>query len=322
MDQPWNLPENQATPHSAYLNRRNWLKKMGLLAVGGAAIGGGAYWYLNQGTDEEIIAAGQLAEREPIDWTNVAMNERFADAGREQSSLAQVARYCNFYEFSQTKGVWAYIDDFEPLPWKVEITGEVRRPVELDVDDILRTFPLEQRVLRHRCVETWAMVVPWIGFPLKALVDRVEPLPNARYVKFVSFFRPEQASRQNYGSFPWPYTEGLTLAEATNDLAFVAVGMYGQPLLKQNGAPIRLVLPWKYGFKSSKSIVRIEFTSEQPMTFWNMLAPHEYGFEANVDPEIPHPRWSQASEWMLGTRERFPTQLYNGYGEWVANLYQ
>jgi sulfoxide reductase catalytic subunit YedY len=165
------------------------------------------------------------------------------------------------------------------------------------------------------------MVVPWTGFPLAELLRRVEPLPAARYVRFVTFDRPQQAGRMAQRGLPWPYTEGLTLAEATNELALVAVGMYGHPLLKQHGAPVRLVVPWKYGFKSAKSLVRIELTDRQPATFWNTLSPHEYDFWANVDPEVPHPRWSQASERMLGTGDRRPTQIYNGYGDWVARLY-
>jgi sulfoxide reductase catalytic subunit YedY len=166
------------------------------------------------------------------------------------------------------------------------------------------------------------MVVPWVGFPLRELIRRAEPLPSARFVRFVSFLRPEQASRQQYSAYPWPYNEGLTLAEATNELAFLATGMYGHPLLKQHGAPVRLVLPWKYGFKSAKSLVRIELTAQQPETFWNTLGPNEYDFWANVDPDVPHPRWSQRTERMLGTNERFDTQPFNGYGQWVTQLYR
>jgi sulfoxide reductase catalytic subunit YedY len=187
---------------------------------------------------------------------------------------------------------------------------------------VVRAFPLEERLYRHRCVEAWAMAVPWTGFPLAALLKQAEPQPGARYVRFESFDRPAETSRQSGRSDPWPYTEGLTLAEATNELAFIATGMYGHALLKQHGAPVRLVVPWKYGFKSAKSIVRIELTAEKPATFWNTVSPHEYGFEANVDPAVPHPRWSQAAERMLGTREVRETQRFNGYGEWVGNLYR
>jgi sulfoxide reductase catalytic subunit YedY len=218
--------------------------------------------------------------------------------------------------------VWRYIDRFEPEPWTVEVAGLCARPRTYDLDSLLRTFPLEERVYRHRCVEAWAMVVPWAGFPLRELIRRASPLPEARFVRFLSFHRPAEASRQAASSDPWPYTEGLTLEEATNELTFLATGMYGHPLLKQHGAPIRLVVPWKYGFKGAKSIVRIEFTGQQPATFWNTLQPNEYDFWANVDPEVPHPRWSQRTEWMLDTRERFDTVVYNGYGRWVGRLYR
>jgi sulfoxide reductase catalytic subunit YedY len=198
----------------------------------------------------------------------------------------------------------------------------VAKPRTYDLDDLVRAFPLEERIYRHRCVEAWAMVVPWTGFPLASLLRKAEPLPEAKYVRFVSFYRPREASRQSGPSMPWPYNEGLTLAEATNELTFLATGMYGHPLLKQHGAPVRLVVPWKYGFKSAKSIVRIELTARQPATFWNTLMPQEYDFEANVNPAVPHPRWSQEQERLLGTGETRTTLLYNGYGGQVAKLYR
>jgi sulfoxide reductase catalytic subunit YedY len=241
---------------------------------------------------------------------------------RPPTDEVETARYCNFYEFSFDKLVWRHVEGFQPVPWTLEVTGLVARPRSYDLDDLLRAFSLEERVYRHRCVETWAMVVPWTGFPLAELLKKAEPLPEATHVRFVSFDRPDEAPQMRQRRNPWPYNEGLTLAEATNDLALIATGMYGHPLLKQNGAPVRLVVPWKYGFKSAKSIVRIELTSERPATFWNTLAPHEYGFEANVEPHVPHPRWSQQRERMLGTNEMRATRLYNGYGEWVAHLYR
>jgi sulfoxide reductase catalytic subunit YedY len=214
------------------------------------------------------------------------------------------------------------VKPFQPVPWTLEVGGLVGKPRTFDLEDLLRAFPLEERIYRHRCVEAWAMVVPWTGFPLAALLRQVEPLPSARFVRFVSFERPSEASHQKDRSQPWPYTEGLTLAEASNELAFLATGMYGHPLLKQHGSPVRLVVPWKYGFKSAKAIVRIELTAEQPATFWNTLMPHEYDFWANVNPTVPHPRWSQEKERLLGTGETRPTQRYNGYAEWVAHLYR
>ncbi len=301
------------------VSRRNWLGITGALA--GVAVAGGAWLYaFRRGTDEEVLAAGQTGLSSHPGYP-ARTNPAFASGGRPLTEEAAAARYCNFYEITGGKDVYRYIENFKTDPWTIEVTGAVRNPKTYDMDAIHNTFTLEERVYRHRCVEAWAMVVPWTGFPLAELIRAADPLSDARYVKFVSFFDPQVATRQRLSHFPWPYTEGLTLAEATNPLAFVATGMYGHPLLKQHGAPIRLVIPWKYGYKSCKSIVRIELTRERPSTFWNSLQPNEYGFQSNVNPNIPHPRWSQAEERMLGTDERYPTRLYNGYEEWVAELY-
>jgi sulfoxide reductase catalytic subunit YedY len=231
------------------------------------------------------------------------------------------AVYTNFYEFSSDKDVWEKVGKFQPHPWTVEASGLVANPQKFAIEDLIAKMPIEERLYRHRCVEAWAMAVPWTGFPLKRLIELVEPKSNATHVKFTTFFRPEQARRQILQSEPWPYTEGLTIKEAMNELAFMAVGIYGHELPKQHGAPIRLVLPWKYGYKSIKSIVNIEFSDLQPATFWNIRIPQEYDFLANVNPNISHPRWSQASEKMLGTGDRYATQMYNGYASYVSNLY-
>jgi sulfoxide reductase catalytic subunit YedY len=322
MSESWNAPQREVTPQSeATLSRRRWLGRIALGGVALAAAGTGLGWALRPGSDAEVLAPEQ--EGAPGSGLYPARRHRlFRDAGRPLTEETEAARFTNFYEFTRTKAVWRYIGAFQPSPWQVEVTGLVAKPRTYDIDDLLAAFPLEERIYRHRCVEAWAMVVPWTGFPLAALLRKAEPLPEARFVRFVSFDNAAQASRQSDRSMPWPYTEGLTLAEAGNELAFVATGMYGHPLLKQHGAPVRVVVPWKYGFKSGKSIVRIELTARQPATFWNTLAPHEYDFEANVNPEVPHPRWSQASERMLGTGERRATLLYNGYGEWVGKLYR
>ncbi len=334
MTHPANLPERDATPEKVSLSRRRVLKTLGLAGLG-LVVGGAAWWWLDDAPDEEILAAGRwwLDEGEVAEDGSGRVRlaglsafparqaPRFAQADRPLTREAAAARYGNFYEFSSGKRVWRPARALRPAPWTLEVGGLVARPRTFDLDDLLRRFPLEERVYRHRCVEAWAMVVPWTGFPLAELVRRVEPLPAARYLRFVSFDRPQEASRLEDRSLPWPYTEGLTLAEATNELTLLAVGMYGHPLLRQHGAPVRLVVPWKYGFKSAKSIVRIEFTDHRPATFWNTLSPDEYDFEANVDPAVPHPRWSQSSERLLGTGERRPTVRYNGYGEWVARLY-
>jgi methionine sulfoxide reductase catalytic subunit len=204
----------------------------------------------------------------------------------------------------------------------VKIDGLVEQPVELGIDDILKRVTLEERLLRHRCVEAWAMTVPWTGFPLKALLDIARPQGGAKYVKFETFLNAGIAPGQKQTWYPWPYTEGLTIAEAGNDLAFMVTGAYGKPLANVFGAPIRLALPWKYGFKHIKSITRISLVEQRPKSFWEALQPSEYGFWANVNPEVPHPRWSQATEELIGTGKRVPTQLYNGYGEFVAHLYK
>jgi sulfoxide reductase catalytic subunit YedY len=198
----------------------------------------------------------------------------------------------------------------------------VEQPQELDIEEIVRKIPIEERLYRHRCVEAWSMDVPWSGFPLKALLDLARPLGSARYVRFETFMNPDEAPEQAQTWYPWPYVEGLTMAEATNELTFLVTGMYGKPVPKQNGAPLRLAVPWKYGFKSIKSIVSFTFTDKRPVSFWEQIQASEYGFWANVNPEVPHPRWSQASERVLGTNEMVPTQLYNGYGEFVADLYK
>lgn len=318
MPADWNLPEREVTPESALLSRRRWIKRAGIGAIGLGVAGAGYWWW--RGSDEEILARGQ-AESAEVDLFPAELNPEFDDAGRAMTVEATAARHTNFYEFAATKDAWRYVGAFKPQPWKLEIGGLVARPRTLDFDQLMRLLPLEERIYRHRCVETWAMVVPWTGFPLARLLALVEPLPEAKFVRFVSFQRPREARRQQSSSEPWPYMEGLTLAEAANELAFIATGMYGHPLLKQHGAPIRLVVPWKYGFKSAKSIVRIELTADQPATFWNTLVPREYAFEANVNPDVPHPRWSQKRERMLGTGESFTTKIYNGYGEWVGKLY-
>jgi sulfoxide reductase catalytic subunit YedY len=321
MSEPWNLPEREITPEKAALSRRRWLKGVGLGALALGAGGVAAWWrWLRPGSDAEVLGASPY-DAPGQDLYPAARSDRFADVDRPLTKEAEAARYTNFYEFSSSKYVWKEIKTFRPVPWAVEVTGLVAQPRTYDIDDLLRAFPLEERVYRHRCVETWAMAVPWTGFALADLLKRAEPLPAARFVRFVSFHDPQQAGGQKNRSQPWPYNEGLTLAEATNELAFIATGMYGHPLLKQHGAPVRLVVPWKYGFKSAKSVVRVELTDEQPATFWNTMAPHEYAFEANVNPDVPHPRWSQRTEHMLGSGEERSTQLYNGYGEWVAKLY-
>ncbi len=318
----WRFPDRLATPESVYLkavSRRSYLKLVGAGALLATGVLPGCSMPVSE---EEFSKNPKNFEFSDVDRQvyPVSSNPEFKlDRAITEEHIA--AQYNNFYEFSEAKDdIWKRVGGFKPRPWTVEIKGLVKNPQIIDVDDLLKTMPLEERLYRHRCVEAWAMAVPWTGFPLKVLVKNVEPLSTARYLRFTSFHAPNIAMGQR-GYGPWPYTETLTLAEAMNDLALLATGVYGHPLPKQHGAPIRLVTPWKYGFKSIKSIVSIEFMAEQPTTFWNTMAPAEYDVVANVNPRIPHPRWSQATERMLGTDQRFPTQLFNGYTPWVGSLY-
>jgi len=218
--------------------------------------------------------------------------------------------------------VWQAVGRFKTRPWQVQVGGLVEKPGVYDIEDLIRQMPLEERTYRMRCVEAWAMVVPWYGFPLRELMKTVMPKSGAKFVKFTSFLDPEVAPGQKrHADMPWPYTEGLTLDEAANELSFLAIGIYGHTLPGQHGGPVRLVVPWKYGYKSIKSVVAIEFTDQRPASFWNKAIPDEYGYEANVDPDVPHPRWSQRREKMLGTGEIYATQKFNGYGEQAAYLY-
>jgi sulfoxide reductase catalytic subunit YedY len=242
-------------------------------------------------------------------------------AGRAITPEADATTYNNFYEFGTDKSIWRAAQRLPTSPWQVEFAGMVDKPRTMDLDDILKQVSQEERIYRHRCVETWAMTVPWTGFPLKSLVALAGPTASAKYIAFESLVDPKVMPGVRSSYFTWPYNEGLTLEEANNDLAFMVTGMYGKPLPKQDGAPLRLAVPWKYGFKSAKSIVKVTFTDKQPDTFWSEIQPSEYGFWANVNPAVPHPRWSQATEMLLGTSERVPTQIWNGYGEFVASMY-
>ncbi len=293
----WEIPERLATPEHVYLNRRQFLKS-------GAALAGSA-------------ALGQAAA------PGVKRNPKYT-LDRPLSDEFPATHYNNYYEFTvQKDGVWRLAERFQTRPWQIEVSGLVEKKLKLDVDELVRKMPLEERLYRHRCVEAWAMAVPWTGFPMKAFLDFVKPLSSANFVHMVSFYRPgETPGVISQPFYPWPYFEGLSLAEASNELTFLVTGMYGHDLPKQNGAPIRLALPWKYGFKSIKGIVKFEFMAKQPQNFWHMAVPNEYDFWANVNPKVPHPRWSQAYETMIGTNERRPTLPYNGYGEYVAHLYQ
>lgn len=321
---PWDLPESRHTDASIYHDRqrrrREFLRDLGLSATGIA--GAFSLAGCSQPTDAEIAAAGRV-EPLPDEFQQhypAARNGDF-EYGRPETAQRAAAEYANFYEFTNGKSVYRHVSAFEPTPWSFEVTGLCANPRTFDLDDVYREFTLEERSYRHRCVEAWAMCVPWTGFPLARLLELVEPQPAARYVQFDGFFRPDQARAQASSFYPWPYTEGLRLDEAMNELTLLVTGIYGEPLPKQHGAPLRIVIPWKYGFKGIKSFTTVRLTDQQPETFWPALNPHEYDFVANVDPDSPHPRWSQATERMLGTGERFETAKYNGYGDYVADLY-
>ncbi|MCC6957087.1 MAG: protein-methionine-sulfoxide reductase catalytic subunit MsrP, partial [Anaerolineales bacterium] len=239
------------------------------------------------------------------------------------TSYEQITNYNNYYEFTtDKKGVAELAKNFRSSPWQIEIYGLVNHPQTLGMEDILTKFTQQERVYRMRCVEAWSMVIPWVGFPLSQLLELVEPKSEAKYVRFETLLDPKQMPGQKSPLFPWPYQEGLRLDEAMHDLTILATGLYGKSLLAQSGAPVRLVVPWKYGFKSIKSIVKIELVAEQPATLWSTLAPNEYGFYANVNPKVSHPRWSQESERRIGEKGGRPTLLFNGYEKQVAYLYK
>lgn len=234
----------------------------------------------------------------------------------------EATTYNNYYEFGSQKTISAAAARLRTRPWTVVLDGLVAKPQEIGFDDLLRRVSLEERVLRHRCVEAWAMTVPWTGFPMAELLRVAEPASAAKYVTFETAQQPDVMPGLRQTWYPWPYVEGCTVEEAANELAFVAVGLYGKPLAGASGAPLRVLFPWKYGFKAGKSVVRVTFTDRRPVSFWERIQPSEYGFWANVNPAVPHPRWSQATERLLGSNERVPTRIYNGYGEFVAALYE
>lgn len=353
--QGWEIPEREVTDEDVYWNRREILRGLGLAGAGvglGALLGGrsraeaavagaggdggagGTAGGLPARPSRRLGQGGVTPVPEAVrypDWPAAGLypaerSPRFGveDAGRPITDEAITLAYNNFYEFFPPKdGVWKLAEKFETRPWELEVGGLVDEPGSYDLDALIREMPLEERVYRFRCVEAWAATIPWTGFPFKALIDKVKPQDGARYVRMQTVMRPGQMpgiAEQEW--YPWPYTEGLTMEEALNELTLLVTGIYGKPLAKQNGAPIRLIVPWKFGFKSVKSIQRIDFVAEQPDTLWSTVTPAEYSFWANINPEVDHPRWSQARETLISTGEKVPTRKFNGYGEWVAHLYE
>lgn len=308
----WELPESAVTPEDVFLNRRDMVKALGIapaLAATASVLPGSAF----AATDGDPSAGLYPVPR----------NEKYT-VERALTTEKEATTYNNFYEFGSHKQISKAAQRLEIRPWNIKIDGMVEKEFEIGIDDLLKQVSLEERIYRFRCVEAWAITVPWSGFPMKQLVELAKPMSGAKYIK-MNTIAEDKAQMPGLRQFwyPWPYQEGLTMEEATNEMAFMVTGLYGKPVPKQNGAPLRLAVPWKYGFKSIKSIVQFTFTDEKPKTFWESLQDKEYGFWANVNPKVPHPRWSQASEWQLGGRQsdRVPTRLYNGYEEFVAHLY-
>jgi sulfoxide reductase catalytic subunit YedY len=326
----WELAEAAATPEPIFHERRRLLQAAAagpiLLAAPGLLAGCDEaperVVQATQGTQVAGTGASDAAAApDPSAKLYPVMRNLRYRLDRDITPAEFVTTYNNYYEFGSSKTIWKKAQALAIRPWTVTIDGLVEKPIEIGVDDLLAKMPLEERLYRHRCVEAWSMAVPWSGFALAALVDFAAPLAAAKYLRMESFHNPELAGGQKASWYPWPYIEGLTIPEARNELAFIATGLYGKPMPKQNGAPLRLAAPWKYGFKSTKGIVRFTFTDQRPKTFWEEVGPAEYGFWANVNPEVPHPRWSQATERVLGQDDRVETQLFNGYAEFVAGLY-
>jgi len=303
---------SEITPEALYLRRREFLKNAALFVGASTALGGGLVALTRRSRPIDVVEGGALV---------VASRQELA-GGEPSTPFEDVATYNNFYEFGVEKADPARnAHTLRPRPWTVEVAGEVARPGPYDLDDLIGGIPLEERIYRMRCVEAWSMVVPWLGFPLATLLSKLEPTSHAKYVAFTTLLDPEQMPGQQRSVLDWPYVEGLRLDEAMHPLTMLVVGLYGKTLPNQNGAPLRLVVPWKYGFKGIKSIVRIELTRERPPTTWNLAGPDEYGFFANVNPLVDHPRWSQATERRIGDLDRRPTLPFNGYADAVAGLY-
>jgi methionine sulfoxide reductase catalytic subunit len=300
------IKSSEITPYSHYLSRREFMKAAGVLT--GAAL-------LAACAPEATEA--NLPAPEAVDLPT--MDDELGDP---TNSYSDITNYNNYYEFTTDKGgVASLAQGLKTSPWSVEVYGLVNKPKTYDIEDLLKNFTQEERIYRLRCVEAWSMVIPWTGFTLSSLLNEVEPTSSARYVRFETVYRLDEMPGLRSPFYTWPYQEGLRLDEAMNDLTILATGLYGMPMPNQNGAPIRLVVPWKYGFKSIKAITKIELVEEQPSTLWNNASPNEYGFYSNVNPERSHPRWSQATERRIGEFSRRPTLMFNGYAEQVAHLY-
>jgi sulfoxide reductase catalytic subunit YedY len=314
------IKSSEITPERAYFSRRDFLKGVGTVAAGSLLLAACAPSAVRPAA-KSTPGAGATPPAAGGQTTPAAGGQT-DELGGKLTSFDSVTGYNNYYEFTTDKETVASLSrSFVTSPWSVAVGGLVNKPKTYGVEDLLAKFPQEERIYRLRCVEGWSMVIPWLGFPLASLLREVEPLSNAKYVRFETLYDPKRMPGQNVTWYKWPYAEGLRLDEAMHPLTLLSTGLYGKTLLPQNGAPIRLVVPWKYGFKSIKAIVKIDLVEEQPVSFWTAAAPDEYGFYSNVNPDVPHPRWSQATERRIGELSRRPTLIFNGYGDQVAQLY-
>ena len=311
------VPSSEITSKDNYLSRRKFIKRAAI--IGGGALAGGGYLYNRVRTRGVQTEAANALVAAALPKAGSLVDE----LGDPLNSFEDIANFNNFYEFTTDKqGVARLSAGFPTSPWQVEVGGLVNNPGVYDIDDLRTKWDQEERIYRMRCVEGWSMVIPWVGFPLHKLLAEVEPTSDATYVRFETLYAPDLMPGQKTPWYEWPYVEGLRLEEAMNELAILSTGLYGESLLPQNGAPIRLVVPWKYGFKGIKSIVKIDLVDYRPVSLWMAAAPKEYGFVSNVQPDIPHPRWSQATERRIGELGRRPTLPFNGYAEQVAHLYE
>jgi methionine sulfoxide reductase catalytic subunit len=302
---PNDIRSSEITPEDMYLNRRQFMGKAGALGLG-------------------LVAATGLAGCDNDGIKTYSADGEVAPQGDKPNTYEEITNYNNFYEFGYGKEDPSDPElnrKFKPLPWTVRVEGLVKKPADYHLEDLLKLAAVEDRTYRMRCVEAWSMVIPWQGVPLAKLISKFEPQASAKFVQFETVFRPNEMPGQTTSSLDWPYVEGLRMDEAMNSLTLMATGIYGKPLLAQNGAPFRLVTPWKYGFKGIKSIVKIKFVDKQPLNTWQIQNPREYGFYANVNPTVDHPRWTQASERRIGQFRRLETQMFNGYGDQVASMY-
>ncbi|HLY65491.1 MAG TPA: protein-methionine-sulfoxide reductase catalytic subunit MsrP [Chloroflexota bacterium] len=317
-DLPKEPPSSEITPEPIYWRRREFIRNSGLIAGTAVALGGPLLWLVGKSPPPKTPDAAPLPEQALA----ISSDASPFDTTETQTSYQDVTTYNNFYEFGEDKSDPAQnAHTLQTRPWTISVEGEVANPETIGIDDLLGWFPLEQRIYRMRCVEAWSMVIPWLGFPLASLIKRLEPTGDAKYVEFVTKMDPQQMPGEKIPILDWPYVEALRLDEALHPLTMMVVGLYGKMLPNQNGAPLRLVVPWKYGFKGIKSIVKIRFVDQQPKTTWAIAAPDEYGFYANVNPAVDHPRWSQKTERRIGEFQRRATLPFNGYADQVAGLY-